>query len=57
MTGKTMTAEIETLLKSLEATEEEAQEAKRWLVVLDKYTDRPTAMPTTPPDMIRMGWL
>jgi hypothetical protein len=56
MTGTTLTTEIESLLASLEATEEETREAKRWLVTLDTYADRPAGLPTVPPDMIRMGW-
>jgi hypothetical protein len=56
MTGTTMSAEIETLLQSLEATEEEAKEAKRWLAAFATYTDRPAGLPTTPPEITRLGW-
>jgi hypothetical protein len=57
MTGQTVTREIESLLESLEATDEESREAKKWVAALDKYMDRPAALPTTPPDVIRLGWL
>ena len=56
MTGMTLSAEIETLLQSLEATEEEAREAKKWLSALATYTDRPAGLPTTPPEITRLGW-
>lgn len=56
MTGSTLTAEIDTLLASLEATEEETREAKKWLAALATYTDRPAGVPTTPPEITRMGW-
>ena len=56
MTGKTLTAEIETLLASLQATEEETREAKKWLAALAVHTDRPAGLPTTPPEITRMAW-
>lgn len=56
MTGTTLSAEVETLLQSLEATEEEAREAKKWLSALATYTDRPAGLPTTPPEITRMAW-
>lgn len=56
MTGTTLSAEVETLLQSLEATDEEANEAKKWLAALAAYTDRPAGLPTTPPEITRLGW-
>ncbi|MBI4219160.1 MAG: hypothetical protein HY682_03375 [Chloroflexi bacterium] len=48
--------DLEKLLASLEATEEEQRTAKKWLVALDKYMDRPAGLPTMAPEITRMAW-
>lgn len=56
MNAVALERELEALLASLEASAEEAREAKAWLVKMSAHTDRPAGLPSTPPDITRMGW-